>query len=109
MTGIDPEADPRCARPAELGRLLEDMQRVLRAAESCEDWLPWLIDWRERLADAVAIYGDIVPDAEAVAERVSSMDDVQATAVRLCSALDATFGVGGLDSAGDDFPIYPRQ
>jgi hypothetical protein len=103
------QRDPRCARPAELGRLLGDIQRVLHAMESCEDWLPWRIDWRERLADAVTIHGDIVTDAEALAERVSGMDEVRTMAVRLCAALDATFGVGSLDSAGGDFPIYPCE
>jgi hypothetical protein len=106
MPDIDPAADPRCARPAELDRLLADHGRVLAAVEACHPWR--LDDWRERLADAVTVGGDIKPEAEEPAERISGMLEVQAAAARVCSALDGTFGCGGIDSAGDDFPICLR-
>ena len=63
MFDIDAAADPRCARPAELDRLLADLNRVLAAVESCHHWRPWLGGWRDRLTDAVSVDGDIVPDA----------------------------------------------
>ena len=34
---------------------------------------------------------------------------MQAASLRLCTALEATFGCGGVDSAGDNFPIYPAS
>ena len=109
MTDFDPALDPRCARPAEPDRLLADLRRVLTAVEACDQWRPWLDDWRDRLTDAVSVDGDVIPEAEERAERISGMKDVQAAALRLCSALEATFGCGGVDSAGDDFPIYPSR
>lgn len=109
MTDFDLAGDPRCARPAEFDRLLDDLRRVLAVVEACDQWRPWLDDWRERLADAASVDGDLVPEAEEEAARLSGMDEVQRVALGLCTALDATFGIGGLDSAGDDFPIYPAR
>jgi hypothetical protein len=113
MTDFDLANDARCVRPAELDRLLNDIRRVRTAVEACHQWRPWLGDWRERLADAATSVdddlGDIVPEADDEAERLSGMREVQQLAFSLCTALKATFGFGGVDSAGDDFPIYPSR
>jgi hypothetical protein len=108
VTDFDPAVDPRCVRPAELDRLLADLRRVLTAVEACHQWRPWLGDWRDRLTDAASVDGNVNPDREEQAERFSGISDVQGAALRLCVALEATFGCGGIDSAGDDFPIYPK-
>lgn len=85
MTDFNATNDSRCARPAELDRLLEDLNRVLDAVNACDPWRPWLDDWREDLADAVTVDGDIVPEAEEEAEHVSGMRDVQTIAYRICA------------------------
>jgi hypothetical protein len=109
MTTFDLARDPRCARPTDLDRLLNDLHRVRAAVEACHQWRPRLDDWRERLADAASVDGNIVPEAQDEAELVSGMDRVQQVALALCTALDATFGIGGLEAVDDEFPLYPSH
>jgi hypothetical protein len=109
MTDLDLADDPRCGRPAELDRLLIDLRKVLVAVEACHEWRPWLDDWRDRLADAVTVDGNIDPDANDEAERLSGMNDVQEVAFDICTALEATFGFASLDFPDYTHPIYPEH
>jgi hypothetical protein len=113
MSEAEHAGDPRWVRPAEVDALLDDLRRIHASVDACYPWRRWLEDWRGRLTDAATSTddepGDLVPELVDEVELRSGMAEVQQAAFVLCAALKDAFGFGGVDSAGDDHPIYPRH